>query len=83
MNHGNRADHVSFTEDLQRQLFLRLTRKSAKAAGIQAMATLAMNESAEGDMTALERIAALAAELVEGLDDLSSLAGQISAAALD
>ena len=68
---------MMYTEETQRYLFARLTRKSAQAAGIQALATVAIGE---GDLQALERIAALAAELAEDLDELTNLAGQISTA---
>jgi len=75
MTNGMLDGVVLFTEDTQRYLFTRLTRKSAQAAGIQAMAKMAISE---GDLNALERIAALAAQLVEGLDDLSSFTGHVS-----
>jgi hypothetical protein len=66
---------VLFNEDTQRYLFTRLTRKSAQAAGIQAMAKVAISER---DLNALERIAALAAQLVESLDELSDFTGQMT-----
>jgi hypothetical protein len=68
-----------FTEDTQRYLFTRLTRKSAQAAGIEALAKVAISE---GDLNALERIAALAAQLTEALDELSNYAGQMTSATL-
>jgi short subunit dehydrogenase-like uncharacterized protein len=70
---------VLFTEDTQRYLFTRLTRKSAQAAGIEAMAKVAISE---GDLNALERIAALAAQLTESLDELSHMTGQMTPTAL-
>lgn len=66
---------VVFTEDTQRYLFTRLTRKSANAAGIVAMAKEAISE---GDLQALDRIAAIGAELVEDLDSMAELIGLIS-----
>jgi hypothetical protein len=63
---------VSFTEATQRYLFTRLTRKSANAAGIHALAKEAISE---GDLQALDRIAAIGAELVEDLDALAELIG--------
>lgn len=77
MTNGIRAPLSSsqFTEDTQRYLFTRLTRKSAQAAGIQAMAKMAI---CERDLQALERIAALAAQLTEGLDELVDLTGQMT-----
>ena len=68
---------VLFTEDTQRYLFTRLTRNSAGLAGIRAIATVAINE---GDLNALERIAALAAQLLESSDELSDLTGQMALA---
>lgn len=77
MTNGIRAPLSSsqFTEDTQRYLFTRLTRKSAQSAGIQAMAKMAISE---GDLNALERIATLAAQLTEGLDELADLTGQMT-----
>jgi hypothetical protein len=66
---------VVFTEDTQRYLFTRLTRKSANAAGILAMAKEAISD---GDLQALDRIAAIGAELVEDLDAMAELVGLIS-----
>lgn len=79
MTNGMLDGVVLFTEETQRYLFTRLTRKSAQAAGIEAMAKVAISE---GDLNALERIAALAAQLTEALDELSHLTGQMVPAAL-
>lgn len=79
MTNGMLDGVVLFTEDTQRYLFTRLTRKSAQAAGIQAMAKVAIDE---GDLNALSRIAALAAQMIEGLDELSSYTGQMTPTAL-
>lgn len=75
MTNGMLDGVVLFNEDTQRYLFTRLTRKSAQAAGIQAMAKVAISER---DLNALERIAALAAQLVESLDELSDFTGQMT-----
>jgi len=75
MNSGISTGPVTFNEETQRHLFTRLTRKTAQAAGIQALATVAISD---GDLLALERIAALAAELVEGLDELTHMTGQFT-----
>lgn len=79
MTNGMIDGVVLFTEDTQRYLFTRLTRKSAQAAGIEAMAKVAISE---GDLNALERIAALAAQLTESLDELSHMTGQMTPAAI-
>lgn len=79
MTNGMLDGVVLFTEDTQRYLFTRLTRNSAQAAGIQAMAKVAISE---GDLNALERIAALAAQLIDGLDDLACKTGQMTPTAL-
>lgn len=63
---------VAFTEDTQRYLFTRLTRKSAGAGGIKALANEGL---AEGDLHALDRIAALGAELEEDLAAMAELIG--------
>ncbi|MBP5971040.1 hypothetical protein [Pseudomonas iridis] len=63
-----------FTEETQRYLFTRLTRKSAQAAGIQAIAQVAISER---DFNALERITVLAAQLVEALDEMANYTGQM------
>ena len=75
MTNGMLDGVVLFNVDTQRYLFTRLTRKSAQAAGIQAMAKMAISER---DLNALERIAELAAQMVEGLDELSSYTGQMT-----
>ncbi len=64
-----------FTEDTQRYLFTRLTRKSASAGGITALANAGISN---GDLQALDRIAALGAELEEDLDALAELIGLIA-----
>ena len=64
-----------FTQDTQRYLFARLTRKSASAAGIKAMANAGISD---GDLQVLDRIAALGAELEEDLEALAELIGLIA-----
>lgn len=67
---------VLFSEDVQRVLCMRMNRKAAQAAGIEALAQRAIDT---GDHDSLENIAALAGELAEELHNLASIAGQIAA----
>jgi hypothetical protein len=68
---------VLFSEDVQRVLCMRMNRKAAQAAGIEALAQRAIDT---GDHDSLEDIAALAGELAEELHNLASMAGQLAAA---
>ena len=64
-----------FTEDTQRYLFTRLTRKSASASGITALANAGISN---GDLQVLDRIAALGAELEEDMETMAELIGMIA-----
>lgn len=72
------AGIVIFSEETQRLLCITINRKAAAAGGIEA---LAMNAINTGDHdAALDLIVDLAAELREGLQTLSNIAGQLKAA---
>lgn len=72
------AGIVLFTEETQRLLCIRMNRKAAMAAGIGALAMRAIDT---GDTdSALDLIAAMAADLHEELQKLAEIAGQLTAA---
>lgn len=65
-----------FSEETQRALCVRLTRKAAQAAGIGAMASLAIHT---GDEPPIDLIVSMAEELAEELQNLAHIAGQLKA----
>lgn len=69
---------VIFNEETQRVLCINMNRKAAVAGGIEAIAARAI-DSGDTD-EALDLIINLAAELREGLQTLSNIAGQLKAA---
>lgn len=72
------AGIVIFTEEAQRLLCINMNRKAAAAGGIEAIAARAIDTGDHDE--ALDLIINLAAELREGLQTLSNLAGQLKAA---
>jgi hypothetical protein len=66
-----------FSEEAQRAICSRINRKAAQAAGIEALATLAIQTGDTGE--SLDMIAYMASELAEELQKLASLAGQMRA----
>lgn len=69
---------VIFTEETQRLLCIHMNRKAATAGGIEAIAARAIDTGDTDE--ALDLILNLAAELREGLQTLSNIAGQLKAA---
>lgn len=69
---------VIFTEETQRLLCIHMSRKAAAAGGIEAIAARAIDTGDTDE--ALDLILNLAAELREGLQTLSNIAGQLKAA---
>lgn len=72
------AGIVIFTEETQRMLCITMNRKAAAAGGIEAIAARAIDTGDHDE--ALDLIINLAAELREGLQTLSHIAGQLKAA---
>lgn len=66
-----------FSEETQRLLCIRMSSKAAQAAGIGALAKVAIDTGDHAD--ALQFIADAAADLAEQLQSLASIAGQITA----
>jgi hypothetical protein len=67
---------VMFSEETQRLLCIKMNRKAAQAAGIEALAMRAIDT---GDHDSLDKIAAMAGELAEELHNLALIAGEIAA----